>query len=165
MVGGSFNGHPWGAGTTVTIAVHEPKHPTMKPFGKEFQIKDEIYQYKNWQPEKVRVLMSLDMARCKPSKPYHVPVAWVKSYGEGRVYVNNLGHNETTWTDKRFLKSVELGVKWVTGELDGESQPNPKVSEAQEKRAREVAPADESKKTKKKAANYLSGSFVSVALI
>ena len=109
--------------------------------------------------------MSLDMARCKPSKPYHVPVAWVKSYGEGRVYVNNLGHNETTWTDKRFLKSVELGVKWVTGELDGESQPNPKVSEAQEKRAREVAPADESKKTKKKAANYLSGSFVSVALI
>ncbi|MEO1982833.1 MAG: ThuA domain-containing protein, partial [Fuerstiella sp.] len=24
MIGGSFNGHPWGAGTTVTINVHEP---------------------------------------------------------------------------------------------------------------------------------------------
>jgi type 1 glutamine amidotransferase len=152
MVGGSFNGHPWRAGSTVTIAVHEPDHPTMKPFGKEFQIKDEIYQYKNWQPKKVRVLMSLDMAKCTPSKPYHVPVAWVKSWGDGRVYVNNLGHNESTWRDKRFLESVTQGVKWVTGEIDGESKPNPELSAAQEDRAVLVAPPEEKQKKKKKKA-------------
>ena len=132
MIGGSFNGHPWTAGNTVTISVHDPDHPTMKPFGKEFQIKDEIYQYKNWQPEKVRVLMSLNMAKCKPSKPYHVPVAWVKKWGNGHVYVNNLGHNPGTWTDKRFLNSVEAGVKWIRGDVTGESSPNPDVSAAQE---------------------------------
>jgi type 1 glutamine amidotransferase len=141
MIGGSFNGHPWGSGTTVTINVHEPGHPTMTPFGKEFQIKDEIYRYKNWQPEKVRVLMSLDMSRCKPSEPYHVPVAWVKSYGEGRVYVNNLGHNPSTWADERFLKSVTAGVKWIRGDVAGKSAPNPKLSAAQQSAAKAASEA------------------------
>lgn len=136
MVGGTFNGHPWNAGDTVTISVHEPDHPLMVPFGREFTIRDEIYQYKNWQPEKVRVLMSLDMSRCKPSMPYHVPVAWVKSYGEGRVYFNNLGHNESTWSDTRFLSSITSAVKWIRGDLDAESAPNPELSAAQELKAR-----------------------------
>jgi len=138
MVGGSFNGHPWGSGTTVTISVHEPEHPTMQPFGKEFEIKDEIYQYKNWQSEKVRVLMSLNMEKCEPAKPYHVPVAWVKSYGEGKVYVNNLGHNESSWTDKRYLESITNGIKWIRGEVKGESAPNPELSKAQEELAKEA---------------------------
>ena len=139
MVGGTFNGHPWNAGDTVTINVHEPEHPTMKSFGKEFTIKDEIYQYKNWQPEKVRVLMSLDMSRCKPSAAYHVPVAWVKPYGEGRVYFNNLGHNEATWSDPRFIDSVTEGVKWIRGDVEGESTPNPELSAAQEEIAKATA--------------------------
>lgn len=136
MVGGSFNGHPWNAGNTVTITVHEPDHPTMKPFGSEFQIKDEIYQYKNWQPKKVRVLMSLNMAKCMPAKPYHVPVAWVKSYGEGKVYVNNLGHNTSSWADQRYLDSITAAVKWIRGDVEGESAPNPEVSAAQEELAK-----------------------------
>lgn len=136
MVGGSFNGHPWTAGNMVTISVHEPKHPTMVSFGSEFKIKDEIYQYKNWQPKKVRVLMSLNMEKCKTKRPYMVPVAWVKPWGEGKVYVNNLGHNNQTWTDKRFLKSIENGVRWMSGELKGEAKPNPELSAELEKKAR-----------------------------
>ncbi|MEZ6042597.1 MAG: ThuA domain-containing protein [Planctomycetaceae bacterium] len=139
MVGGTFNGHPWNAGNTVTITVHEPDHPTMKPFGAEFTIKDEIYQYKNWQPEKVRVLMSLNMEKCSPSMPYHVPVAWVKPWGEGHVYFNNLGHNESTWTDQRFLDSITAGIKWIRGDVQGESKPNSALSEAQEALAKSVA--------------------------
>lgn len=142
MIGGTFNGHPWNAGNTVTITVHEPGHPTMEPFGTEFQIRDEIYQYKNWQPEKVRVLMSLNMAKTTPSKPYHVPVAWVKAWGEGRVYVNNLGHNETSWADPRYLKSITNAVKWIRGDVNGEFAPNPELSAAQEALAKSVAPAD-----------------------
>jgi type 1 glutamine amidotransferase len=140
MIGGSFNGHPWGSGTTVTIAVHEPDHPAMKAFGgSEFQIKDEIYQYKNWQPEKVRVLMSLDMSKCKPSKPYHVPVAWVKNFGEGRMFYTNLGHNPGTWTDKRFLSSVTGGIRWVRGLEEADATPNPKVSAKEEAKAKAAA--------------------------
>ena len=135
MIGGSFNGHPWGSGTTVTISIHEPEHPLMKSFGEEFVIRDEIYQYRHWQPEKVRVLMSLDMMKCEPSKPYHVPVAWVKSYGQGRMYYTNLGHNNETWTNEAFLKSIAAGVDWIRGDVEGASAPTPKLSAAQDKLA------------------------------
>ena len=139
MIGGTFNGHPWNAGNTVTIAVHEPQHPLMQPFGEKLVIKDEIYQYKNWQPEKVRVLMSLDMAKCDPQKPYHVPVAWIKEYGQGRVYYNNLGHNEATWTNKAYLKSIENAVRWIRGEIEADATPNPQVSKEQEAKAKAAA--------------------------
>ena len=107
MIGGTFNGHPWNAGDTVAISVHDTKHPASRMWGDEFTIKDEIYQYQHWQPEKVHVLMSLDMAKCKPKRPYQVPISWVKDYGQGKVFYTNLGHREETWTDKRFLASVE----------------------------------------------------------
>jgi len=139
MVGGTFNGHPWTAGNTVTITVHDTGFPAMKPWGEEFQIKDEIYQYKNWQPEKVHVLMSLNMAKCDPSKPYHVPVAWAKNYGEGRIYYNNLGHNEATWTNPTFLKSTEQGILWAAGLIDGDATPNPELSKQQEEKAKQDA--------------------------
>lgn len=145
MVGGTFNGHPWNAGDTVTIKVHDAAHPLMKSFGAEFTIRDEIYQYKNWQPEKVRVLMSLDMSKCKPAMPYHVPVAWVKNYGEGRVYFNNLGHNETSWADERYLTSITEAVKWIRGEVELDATPNAELSAEQEKVAKAAAEAARAK--------------------
>lgn len=137
--GGTFNSHPWTAGTTVTIRVHDPDHPTMRPFGEEFTIRDEIYQYDNWKPENVRVLMSLDMEKTNPRRPYHVPVAWCRSWGEGKIFMNNLGHNETTWTDKRFLDSVTAAVKWIRGEVEAASEPNPEVSKAWDERSKAAA--------------------------
>ena len=141
MIGGTFNGHPWGSGETVTVSVHDLKHPGAQPFGEEFQIKDEIYQYKNWQPEKVHVLMSLNMAKCRTKKPYHVPVAWVKNYGDGRVFYTNLGHNPETWTNKMVLESLLQGVKWITGQVEGDATPNPELSKAQEEKAKADAEA------------------------
>ena len=139
MIGGTFNGHPWGAGSDVTITVHDPSHPAMKPFGKEFEFKDEIYQYKNWQPKKVRVLASLNMAKCKTKRPYHVAVSWCKEWGDGKVFFNNLGHREETWTKQPFLDSVIGAVKWIRGEADGNATPNPDVSLAEEEKAKAAA--------------------------
>lgn len=151
MVGGTFDGHPWNAGELVTITVHDTKHPAMKAFGTEFQIKDEIYWYKNWQPEKVHVLMSLNIEKC-PTKgavkkgpdgkkttevidARHVPVAWVKNYGDGNVFVTNLGHNESTWVDPRFLDHVTGGIKWTLGQVPGDATPNPEVSAKEQVKA------------------------------
>lgn len=136
MIGGTFNGHPWGAGSTVTITVHEPNHPVARPWGKEFTLKDEIYQFKNWQPEKVRVLMSLNMAKTQLKKPYHIPICWVKQYGEGRVMHMSLGHREDVWTNPTYQQSLLGGVKWILGHEKGEATPNPDLSAAQEKKAR-----------------------------
>lgn len=139
MIGGTFNGHPWGANSDVVLQIHVPEHPTMKPFGgTSIPWKDEIYVYKHWQPEKVRVLMSLDMAKTEKKEPYHVPVAWVKEYGQGRVYYNNLGHRPETWTKKAFLQSLLAGIQWAAGKGPAKAKPNPKLSEKLDAKAKKV---------------------------
>ena len=139
MIGGTFNGHPWSHRANVAITVHDTKHPASRPFGKAFRFTDEIYQYRNWQPEKVHVLMSIDMAHSNPKKPYHVPVAWVKNWDHGRIFFTNLGHNPETWKNEKFLESVEGAVKWILGQESGDATPNPEVSKAQEAKARKDA--------------------------
>lgn len=136
MIGGTFDGHPWGSGETVTITVHDQKHPVSTPWGEEFEITDEIYKFKNWQPEKVRVLMSLNMAKTKLKQPYHVPIAWVKNYGEGKVLHMSLGHREDVWTNPKYMESMLGGIKWILGQEEGDATPNPDLSSAQEAKAK-----------------------------
>jgi type 1 glutamine amidotransferase len=82
------------------------------------------------------VLMSLNMAKCKTKRPYHVPVAWAREWGEGRIFYTNLGHNPQTWANKQFLKSTEGAVRWVIGLENANVTPNPEVSKAQEEKAK-----------------------------
>jgi len=139
MIGGTFDGHPWNSGDTVTITVHDTKHPGSKMWGNEFSIKDEIYQYKHWQPEKVHVLMSLNMAKCGLKKPYHVPISWVKEYGDGKIFYTNLGHNKETWSNKTYRESILGGIRWVMGLDEGDAKPNPDVSKAQDEKSKKDA--------------------------
>jgi len=136
MIGGTFNGHPWNAGEKVTVTVHDKEHPASLPWGDEFEITDEIYQFKNWQPEKVHVLMSLNMAKTKLKKPYQVPIAWVKNYGDGKVMHMSLGHREDVWTNEKYRQSLLGGIKWMLGLEEGDATPNPEVSSAQEAKAK-----------------------------
>ncbi len=136
MIGGTFNGHPWGSGSTVTITVHDKEHPASKPWGDEVTLKDEIYRFRNWQPEKVRVLMSLNMAKTQKKEPYHVPIAWVKEYGKGKVFYISLGHREDVWTNETYMKSILGGVNWILGNARGSVMPNPELSAEQEKKAK-----------------------------
>ncbi|QDT67203.1 Trehalose utilization [Planctomycetes bacterium MalM25] len=136
MIGGTFAGHPWTAGTDVVLRVHDGDHPAAKPWGPagtRIPLKDEIYQFKHWQPEKVRVLMSLDMEATEIKKPYHVPVLWVKDYGKGRVMHMSLGHREDVWTNPTYQASLIGGVRWLLGLEEGGAAPNPEVSDEQQK--------------------------------
>jgi uncharacterized protein len=140
MLGGTFNDHPWNSKSDVTIVIDDPDHPISKPWGaKDFTITDEIYQFKHWQPEKVRVLMSLDIGRSpftkevkeKIRQPYHIPIAWCKQFGDGRVFHMSLGHNESVWADPRYRESMLAGIRWVMGQVPGSATPNPEVDAAQ----------------------------------
>ncbi|MEY5025796.1 MAG: hypothetical protein RLZZ244_1324 [Verrucomicrobiota bacterium] len=128
MINGSFAGHPWGSGGTHLFVNHEATHPVVAMFPPEFQWKDEIYQYNNFNPEAVRVLLSLDSSRSTPNAPYHVPVAWVRDVGAGRLFYTNLGHNAATWTDETYQKHLVAGVRWALKLADGPAAPNPGVS-------------------------------------
>jgi type 1 glutamine amidotransferase len=77
--------------------------------------------------------------RNDPTMPYAMPIAWVKDWGQGKVFYTNLGHNETTWTNKTFLKSVEGAVRWIRGLESGDATPNPDVSKREEAKAKAAA--------------------------
>ncbi|MBI3837467.1 MAG: ThuA domain-containing protein [Planctomycetia bacterium] len=136
MLGGTFIEHPWGSNQTVTVTVHDQQHPVSQPWGAEFEIKDEIYRFVHWQPEKVRVLMSLNMAKTNLKKPYHVPIAWVKNYGDGKILHMSLGHREDVWTNEKYMQSLLGGIKWILGLEPGDATPNPEISSAQEAKAK-----------------------------
>ncbi len=143
MLGGTFESHPWNSHETVSIAVHDAHHPASKPWGTSFEIQDEIYKFKNWQPEKVRVLMSLDMAHTNHKEPYHVPILWVKEYGEGRVMHMSLGHNEAVWAHPTYRASILGGIRWMLGYEAGDATPNPEVSTNEDLKARQVHAASQ----------------------
>ena len=168
MMGGTFVGHAWNAPVTVTMRVHEPDNPIVKPFADAATLeadangdpgyvqKDEIYQYRHWQPEKVRVLMSLDYAHSPTDKGvpvqfgYHVPIAWVKTMDGGKLFFNNLGHRDDTWTRQPVLDAITNAVKWMRGEIEIDASPNPNVSAAQEAKAQADFEAGEFKRAEPK---------------
>jgi len=128
MINGNFAGHPWGGGTLCTFTNHDPSHPATKMYPAEFQWKDEIYQYRSFDPAAVRVLLSLNMAKTNPKMPYQVPVSWVREYGTGRLFYTNLGHNDATWKDATFQKHLLSGIRWALKLEEGSATPNPEVS-------------------------------------
>lgn len=135
LINGTFDGHPWGAGETVTVANHEPDHVVAKMWGPEFQIKDEIYQYKNYDPKAVRVIYSLNMAKCKTKAPYLVPLCWVREVGKGRLFYTNLGHNEGTWQNPKFKEHLLAGIRWALKLEDGPAEPNPEIQAVEQVRS------------------------------
>jgi len=60
---------------------------------------------------RVHVLLRLDAGSVGGSGDF--PLAWVQSYGEGRVYYNALGHFAETWSDPRFQQQLAAAIRWV----------------------------------------------------
>lgn len=132
MIGGHFAGHPWGSGGEHAFVVHEPGHRVTAMFPERFRWQDEIYQYDlRYKPENLRVLLSLDMQASSPKEPWHVPVAWVRDYGKGRVFSTNFGHNDATWHNPMFQKHMLEGIAWAVGRFDAPAAPNPDLQAAE----------------------------------
>jgi type 1 glutamine amidotransferase len=53
------------------------------------------------------------------------PIAWIKSYGNGRVFSSTLGHTEASWDDPRVQAIYLEGIKWVLHLSSGEVRPHP----------------------------------------
>jgi len=133
MVGGYFDGHPWGSGDTVSIHVDDPEHPVVAMFGRgTFQLTEEIYQFKApYDRNKLRVLLSLDTAKTDMTKKGikrtdgDFALAWVKPYGKGRVFYTALGHNAAVVRDPRVRGHLLAGIRWALGQIDGPDEPLP----------------------------------------
>jgi type 1 glutamine amidotransferase len=128
MLGGYFDGHPWGQ-FNAPLVVEDPKFPGMKSFPKSFTLFDEIYQIKNYSRQDVRVLLSLDAEKIDLSNKgvkrtdKDFAVAWAKNYGKGRVLYNGLGHVPSLWERPDFQQMWLELVKWSMGLTPGEATP------------------------------------------
>jgi len=132
LIGGVFDGHPWNANTDIVLKVQDLKHPAVAGFhmlgDDALAFKEEIYQFKQFDAENVRVLMSLDMVKTKkPKKPYHVPVVWCKQVGKGKVLYTSLGHRKDVWANATFATHLFGSIDWLLGSKEGSAEPNPQV--------------------------------------
>lgn len=118
MLGGYFDHHPWNT-FDAPIVVEDPSHPFVKQFPKEFTLKDEIYQFKDWNRDKMRVLMTLDASKLDLTKKNinradrDFGVSWVKTYGNGRVFYSTLGHTLESWRDDNVQKMWLEAMRWA----------------------------------------------------
>ena len=144
MIGGQFNGHPWGAGGTGgkeedgwAIKVDDPKNVLNRSFaGKGFILKDEIYQIKGpYSRDTHRVLLSLDMSQNRNKlgpkcgrEDGDNPISWVKQCGEGRVFYCSLGHRKEIYWNKAVLQHYLAGIQWALGDLKVREIPSAKLT-------------------------------------
>ncbi|MEK7406669.1 MAG: ThuA domain-containing protein [Acidobacteriota bacterium] len=127
MIGAYFDGHPWAQ--EVSIDVEDPDHPATRRLGPSFRISDEIYQFRSFSRDRVRVLMTLDTRSVDMSvqgvqrTPGDFALAWCRNYGRGRVFYTALGHGDETWRDPRFRRMLEGALLWLAGEAEADARP------------------------------------------
>lgn len=129
FIGGRFDGHPWTEGTAIRLANLDPDHPLARMWPDGTDYAEEIYQYVGFRPDQVRVLQALDMRHGPLRRPYPVPVTWVRSIGQGRLFYTNLGHTPSTWDDPRFRAQITASILWAGHRMDAPSTPNPQVQD------------------------------------
>jgi len=128
MINGYFSGHPWGAGTQVSIKVEpgQEKHPLVAMFdGQNVDFKEEIYQLKApYDSKKVHMLLRLDPEKSdmnvkglnREDKDWGV--AWARHWGKGRVFYCSLGHNHEMYWHPKVVRHYLAGIQWALGDYD-----------------------------------------------
>jgi len=128
MLGGYFDGHPWGQ-FNAPLVVEDSTFPGMNNFPATFALFDEIYQIKDFSRQNVRVLLSLDAEKIDLSRKgvkradKDFAVVWAKNYGKGRVLYNGLGHVQAVWERPDVQKMWLEMVQWSMGLIPGDATP------------------------------------------
>jgi uncharacterized protein len=102
LIGGAANWHP--PGLTFTVKIDQPNHPITQGVG-DFEVEDEIY-ISAFEPT-VQILASAEWQ----GKAH--PMAWTKSYGQGRVFYTTLGHTKNTFERPAMQQLIAQGVRWA----------------------------------------------------
>jgi type 1 glutamine amidotransferase len=119
LVGARFDGHPWTQ--EFVVEVSDTEHPSTVHLGPRFSWTDEVYLFSDLRPG-TRVLLEvapgeLDMSVPEARRPEHgLPLAWCFSEGAGRAFYTSLGHFPSAWESPSYLRHVDGGLAWLTGE-------------------------------------------------
>lgn len=131
MLGAYFDNHPWGI-ITAKIKVERPDFPGMEAFVGQPTVTEEFYQMMApYDRTKVDVLARIDPASVDLNSPNvhrtdaDFPIAWIKNYGQGRVFYSSLGHPDAAWDDPRVQNMYLDAIKWAAGLVQYPVKPHP----------------------------------------
>ena len=116
MIGGSFDGHPWHE--DVILDVEDPSHPSALHLDTQWTIKDEIYQFRNYNRDRIHVILSMNPKSVKGKgkrKDGDYAVAWCRAFGKGKVFYTSLGHRDDVWTNPVYQQHIKGGVLYALG--------------------------------------------------
>jgi type 1 glutamine amidotransferase len=124
FINGKFAGHPWTQGTPITVQALAGKDPVNTVWPSRFPYAEEIYQYSDYDPTKVRALQALDFTDMALKRPWFVPVTWTREIGKGRLFQTSLGHTPSTWNDPLYRGQILEAVRWTAHRKPGAAKPN-----------------------------------------
>ena len=102
LIGGHANWHP--PGSTFTVNVIDQDHQITQGVS-DFEVDDEIYM-SAYDP-KIQILATAEW-----SNKQH-PLAWTKTYGNGRVFYTALGHGPSTFQNETMQQLMINAVRWA----------------------------------------------------
>ena len=136
LLGGRFDGHPWG-NVQGSVLNEERTFPATKHFPAILTIKDEFYKPKEFSRDKIDVLLRLDSSKLQVtqregnSNNTDVPLAWAKMYGKGRVFYSSFAHDPSTWDNPDIQTMYFEAIKWALAVTDAPVKAHPmRTSEA-----------------------------------
>ena len=81
---------------------------------------------------RVLLTVALDDPKIEPrpwngyKRPDNIyPVAWIRTYGKGRVFYNSLGHMPETFMTPEIVGHFLAGLQFMLGDLAADTTPNP----------------------------------------
>ena len=103
MIGAKFDHHP--KMHEFTIHLKEGNKILNENFA-NYAVLDELYYYSQYQ-EGNKVLLTASY------EEETSPMAWVKTYGKGKVFYTALGHSPAVTSDSNFQKLILFAVDWL----------------------------------------------------
>lgn len=130
MLGGRFDGHPWGV-IAAPVVVEEPGFPGLAGFHSGEVLTEEMYQIRGVNRADSDVLLRLDASHLNlkqagvHNRNGDFPLAWAKRYGKGRVFYSALGHDLTTWDRPAVQQMYFQAIRWALGLTPHPLEPHP----------------------------------------
>jgi uncharacterized protein (TIGR03437 family) len=127
MIGGYFDGHPWAQ--EAAVDVEDPQNPIVMHLTPSFRFAEEFYQFRAFSRDQVRVLLTLDTRSVDMNAAGinrtdgDFALAWMRSYGKGRVFYSAFGHFPESFQLPPMRAMLLKALLWLTGEIEADSTP------------------------------------------
>ncbi|MCS0630256.1 ThuA domain-containing protein [Telluria mixta] len=133
MIGAEQVGHPYNTVEhpirSFTLLNEGPDAAPTRQLPRRFGKQDELYTLRNWTRSDIDVLLRIDDTTVEdvgddapPDRD--LPVAWIKTYGTGRVFASTLGHTREAYKDPDIARMYATAIEWALGLVDGPVVPH-----------------------------------------